>query len=221
MNEVLDSSSSKSISADDIPEPEFQRDFEISYSTYSNDGKSIIPLSGKKEKFTVQSFALPNEVLPKNEVKLTSKGESVDSQKFDFNIVREAPRLSEKSYLLFLVSSKYLTDHDQDERGKLKLQTRKEYLSNYSLFSEPEIIIDDIQDEVINWIVEYYPAVREAKKQYDLDLEAMAEMFSLDLNEINQLGIKVGESPEAILRKHHEYNGAIQAKKRGTSKSIV
>lgn len=50
VNEVLDSSSSKSISAEDIPEPEFQRDFEIPYSIYSDDGKSIIPFTGKKGK---------------------------------------------------------------------------------------------------------------------------------------------------------------------------
>lgn len=220
VNEVVDNSASVSITSEDIPEPEFQKDIEISYSTISSDGKSVQLLSGKKEIFTIQSFALPYDVISKNDVRLTSKGESVESSKFDFNLVREAPRLSDQSYLLFLISSKYLTDHDQDERGKLRLQTRKEYLANHGLFSEPEIVIDDIQEQVVNKIVDRYPLVREAKEQYDLDLENMADMFSLQMDEIKQIGVKVGESPESILRRLHEYNGAIAAKKEAQVKAL-
>ncbi|MBD5195349.1 MAG: ATP-binding protein [Bacteroidales bacterium] len=220
VNEVIDSSASLSIISDDIPHPEFQKDFEISYSTISDDGKSVIPVTGKKEVFTIQTFALPNDVISKNDVRLTSKGESVESSKFDFNLVREAPRLGDQTYLLFLISSPYLTDHDQDERGKLRLQTKKEFLANHGLFTEPEIVIDDIQCRVMDRIIDRYPLVKEAKEQYDLDLENMADMFSFDIDEIKQLGIKVGESPESILRRYHEYNGAIAAKKEAKVKTL-
>lgn len=219
VNEVLDSESSKTLTSDEIPSPDYEQTFDIFYSTVSSDKKSVIPYKSKKAKFTVQSFALPHDVITKNEVKLTSKGESVDASKFDFNLIKEAPRIGE-TYMLFLISSDYLTDHDQDERGKLRLYTKKELLSSNNLFSEPEVVVDDIQDHVVNVITNRYPVIKDAKDQYELDIENMAAFFSLDVKELRNIGIKVGETPESILRRYHEYNGSIRAKKEAQVKSL-
>lgn len=221
VNEILDTESQETLSASDIPLPSFQKEIELCYSVASDDKKTILPLKGKKVKFTIQSFGLPFEFLPKNEIYLTSKGETVDTSKFDFGLIKEAPRLGD-SYMLFLISSDYLTSHDQDERGKLRLMTKKDLLASYQndAFAEPEILIEDIQDNVINVITEKYPLIREAKEKYDNDLEKMAELFSLDIDELRRMGVRTGESTESILKRFHEYNGCIQAKKEAQVKSL-
>lgn len=219
VNEVEDVDHAEVLSSQDIPVPDFQKEFKIPYSSVSSDGKEIVHLSNKFAKFNIQVFPLPYTVISKNEVKLTSKGESVDTSRFDFNLIKDAPRIGE-TYLLFLVSSDYLTQHDQDERGKLKLYSRKEYLSSHGLFSEPVIVIEDIQDNVIDRITDHYPQIQKAKEQHELDLKEMADFFSLDYAEIRNLGIRSGDSTEAILRRYHEYNGSIQAKKEAQVKNL-
>lgn len=219
VNEVKATDECTTLTREDIPNPDYEHRFEIHYSTISDDKKSVIPIKSKKAEFTVQSFALPYDVISKNEIKLTSKGESVDASKFDFNLIKEAPRIGE-TFMFFLVSSDYLTSHDQDERGKLKLYTKKELLSSNNLFSEPEVVVDDIQDVVVNVITERYPVIKDAKDKYDLDIENMAALFSLDVQELRNIGIKVGETPESLLRRYHEYNGSIRAKKEAQVKSL-
>lgn len=221
VNEVLDSENQETLSSIDIPHPHFQKEVELTYSIASNDKKSILPYKGKTAKFTIQSFSLPYDVIPKNEIYLTSKGETVDSSKFDFSLIKEAPRLGE-TYMLFLVSSEYLTTHDQDERGKLRLLSKKDLLASYqnNAFAEPEIIIEDIQDNVLEEIVKKYPLIKEAKEKYDSELEKMAELFSLDIDELHKMGVRTGESTESILKRFHEYNGSIQAKKEAQVKAL-
>ena len=218
VNEVEDTTSIKFLTSEDIPLPDYHKTLEIPYSTISEDGKSIIKLS-KTEMFTIQSFPLPYDELNKNEVKLTSKGESVDSSRFDFNLIKDAPRLGE-SFLLFLISSEYLTEHDQDERGKLTLVSRKDFLNSRNIFSTNEIVVEDIQEQVVNNITEHYPVIKSSKQQYDQSLQEMAEFFSLDISEIKNMGVRTGESTESILRRYHDYNGAIQAKKEAQVKSL-
>lgn len=221
VNEVLDTESQETLSSEDIPLPSFHKEVELYYSAASDDKKTIIPIKGKKVKFTIQSFGLPYEVISKNEIYLTSKGETVDTSKFDFELIKEAPRLGD-SFMLFLISSDYLTSHDQDERGKLRLMTKKDLLASYqnNAFAEPEILIEDIQDNVVEVITERYPLIKEAKEKYDNDLEKMADLFSLDIDELRKMGVRTGESTESILKRFHEYNGSIQAKKEAQVKSL-
>lgn len=219
VNEILDNSSTQILTKEDIPDPDCEEELRIPYSILSDDKKSLIKLSGTESKFYIQSFALPVNVLSRNEVKLTSKGETVDATKFDFSLIKEAPKVGD-TYMLFLISSEYFTSHDQDERGKLRLFTRKELLCSNNLFLEPEIVVEDIQENVIGIIINRYPSIREAKANYDLDLEKIASFFSLDLDEIKKMGVKAGESTESILRRFHEYNGIIQAKKEAHIKNL-
>ena len=100
INEVEDADSLRTLTAADIPDPDFDNSITIPFSTLSDDGKSIIQLSNQIADFRIQSFPLPYSVITKNEVKLTSKGESVDSAKFDFNLIREAPRIGGVIYVV-------------------------------------------------------------------------------------------------------------------------
>lgn len=218
INQVEDSECTRFLSSEDIPSPDYQKEVDVQYSTVSDDGKEIIRFA-KKAKFQIQSFPLPTSVINRNEVKLTSKGESVDARNFDFSLIKEAPQLGD-SYMLFLISSMYLTEHDQDERGKLKLFSKKELLSSHNLFPEPQIVIEDIQDTVVDSISTHYPMIKKAKEQHELDLQEMADFFSLDFDEIKQLGVRVGDTTEAILKRYHEYNGNIQAKKEAQVKTL-
>lgn len=218
VNKVEDTASTCLLSSEDIPVPDYQKEIDVNYSTISDDGKEIVRFA-KNAKFQIQSFPLPNSVISRNEVKLTSKGESVDARNFDFSLIKEAPQIG-SSYMLFLISSPYLTEHDQDERGKLKLYTKKELLSSHNLFNEPQVVIEDIQDRVVDTISKHYPVIREAREQHELDLQEMAEFFSLDFNEIRKMGVRVGDTTESILKRYHEYNGTILAKKEAQVKTL-
>ena len=48
----------------------------------------------------------------------------------------------------------------------------------------------------------------------------MADLFSLDIDELRKMGVRTGESTESILKRFHEYNGSIQAKKEAQVKSL-
>lgn len=80
------------------------------------------------EKFEIRGYKLPSSILPKNEVRLTSKGESFATPGCDFALITEAPRIESHICFLFLISSNYLTQKDSDVRGNLDIYTRSHFL---------------------------------------------------------------------------------------------
>lgn len=221
VNGVLDSDSSVSISVEDIPEEDYNEKIDVHYSTLSDKGDSVISCS-KTEEFIIRSYKLHSAVLPKNEVRLTSKGESFSHQGFDFSLITEAPRIENGISYLFIISSDYLTSKDSDVRGSLNLYTKSEFLNKRNLFTgKQEILIDDIENNAITSISNHYPALQKAKDKADDNLRKVAEMFSIDYELMEKAGVRCSDSDFNILKKVYNFNADVKAESDAKIKDIV
>jgi hypothetical protein len=217
---VHDVSNDCYIKDDDIPNADYEDVVKVPYSKLSTDGKSLIK-SSKTESFDIKSFQLPASIQKKNEVKLTSKYETVDVSGIDFSFVQDSPKIG-TGYLLFLISSPYLTNKDTDLRGNLQIYSKKDYLKNRTLFTkEEEILVDDIQEKATNSIIEKYEPIRKAKENFDNKIDELAEIFSLNRDVLNNVGYKVGDTDQEILKRVYEYDAEVSAKQDASIKSII
>ncbi len=220
VNDVHDADSDCKITSEDIPNPDYNDIVHVNYSKLSLDEDMIIKTQ-RSEEFNISSYRLPISIQKKNEVKLTSKNETIEVSGMDFSLVNDSPKIDD-GYLLFLVSSPYLTQQDSDLRGQLSVYSKKDFLKKRNLFtSEEQILIDDIEDKVTTSITTHYEAIGKTKERNDSNIEELAEMFSLDRNILNEVGCKSGESDQAILKKVYEYNANISAKHDAGIKSVM
>lgn len=210
LNDAHDQSQDKTINKDVVPSADYQKDFTLHYQLYDKDKKDFIDVKGKTEKFKVASYLLPSSLQSKNQIKLTSKNETVDSKGFDFSFLEDTLKIEGK-YMLCLVSSNYFTINDTDERGNLQLVTKSNFLKDYDAFKlqEPRIFIDNIQDHVVTTVTEHYPEIKKAKEKYVEDLNNLIELFSLDPETVNKVGLRYGESKASFLKRYKEYDAEL------------
>ena len=221
VNGVFDNESSVSISIEDIPTEDYNDSIQVHYSTLSAKGDSVLSCS-RSEEFVLRSYKLPSNILSKNEVRLTSKGESFSHQGFDFSLITDAPRIEQGSSYLFLISSDYLTLRDSDVRGSLNLVTKKDFLTKRNLFTgKQEILIDDIENGAIASISTHYPALQKAKNKADDNLKKVAEMFSIDYDLMEKAGVRCSDSDFSILKKVYNLSADVKAESDAKIKSIV
>lgn len=212
INDVKDVAQNKSINKDSIPSPDYQTSFNLNYQIYDKDKKNFVDVKDKNELFLLSSYLLPPKLQSKNQIKLTSKNETVDANDFDFSFLEDALRIDNK-YMLCLISSNYFTINDSDERGNLQLLTKADYWKSNDVFvqNSPHIFLDDIQDNVENQITEHYPEIKKAKEAYDEDLEELIKLFSLNRDIINKMGYKYGETKASFLKRYKTYDAELEA----------
>ena len=212
INDVKDVAQNKSINKDSIPSPDYQTSFNLNYQVYDKDKKNFVDVKEKNELFLLSSYLLPPKLQSKNQIKLTSKNETVDANDFDFSFLEDALRIDNK-YMLCLISSNYFTINDSDERGNLQLLTKADYWKSNDVFvqNSPHIFLDDIQDNVENQITEHYPEIKKAKEAYDEDLEELIKLFSLNRDIINKMGYKYGETKASFLKRYKTYDAELEA----------
>ena len=193
---------------------------QVNYSKISVDGNTIIKTPNTEE-FIINSYSLPCSIQKRNEVKLTSKNETVEVSGIDFSLIKDSPKIN-NSYLLFLISSSYLTQQDSDLRGQLAIYSRKDFLKKRNLFSgEEQILTDDIEEKVTSSITTHYKSISKVKESFEAQIDELAEMFSLDRTVLNEVGYKAGDSDQSILKKVYEYNADISAKHDAGIKSVM
>ena len=128
------------IQSQDIPPIDKSIHKNIFYYSILSDGKSFEKID-KLETFNLFAFKIDKQLLEKNAIKFTSKGEIVSGTPIDLEILLEEDNIDGSRYL-FLISSTYLDSKDSDTRGFLNIRTREEAKkansqSNY-LLDEPE-----------------------------------------------------------------------------------
>lgn len=220
INSICDKDSVQVITGKDIPQPDYTDSVQVNYSKISVDGNTIIKTPNTEE-FIINSYSLPCSIQKRNEVKLTSKNETVEVSGIDFSIIKDSPKIN-NSYLLFLISSSYLTQQDSDLRGQLAIYSKKDFLSKRNLFSgEEQILTDDIEEKVTSSITTHYKSISKVKESFESQIDELAEMFSLDRRILNEVGYKVGDSDQSILKKVYEYNADISAKHDAGIKSVM
>ena len=213
INGVLDHSKNKVITGETIPPADMTEVFSLCYQTYDKTKKDFVN-TNNKEHFSVNSYLLPSNILRKNEVKMTSKDETVETTSLDMSFLDKTSRIGDK-YMLCLVSSDYFTKRDDDERGKLLLKSKQDIIKTNDIFEmeSSHIFVEDIRHEVVNKITTKYPQIRKVKEDFESELERLVEYFALDRNIIDTIGYKYGETTESFLRRYKSYNAEISAKK--------
>ena len=220
INSIHNKDSDQIITGKDIPQPDYTDSVQVNYSKISVDGNTIIKTPNTEE-FIINSYSLPCSIQKRNEVKLTSKNETVEVSGIDFSLIKDSPKIN-NSYLLFLISSSYLTQQDSDLRGQLAIYSRKDFLKKRNLFSgEEQILTDDIEEKVTSSITTHYKSISKVKESFEAQIDELAEMFSLDRTVLNEVGYKAGDSDQRILKKVYEYNADISAKHDAGIKSVM
>lgn len=220
VNGVLDLESSQEITNEDIPESDYEETVSIHYSALSEKGNSVIPCS-KKEDFTIRSYKLPTSLLPKNEVRLTSKGESFNHLGFDFSLITNSPRIESGISYFFLISSDYLTGKDTDIRGSLELVSKSDFISKRNLFTgKQEILIDDIEEQTTQSISKRYPSFQKVKDEASENVHKIAKMFSIDEDLLEKAGVKCTDSDVNVLKKVYNFSADVKAEADAKIKGI-
>lgn len=221
INEVKDNERCREVNSEDIPVADLNSSFSLKYQLYDKDKKSFVDTK-EKERFNILTYLLPGRIQKKNEIKLTSKNETVDAVNFDFSFLDKSSKIDDK-YMLCLVSSDYFTRQDSDVRGRLHLKTKADLLKANDLYEikEAHIFIDSIQQEVVKKVVSKYPEIQKVKEDYEQELEHLIDLFGLDRSVIAKIGYRYGENTASFLRRYKEYNAEIAANKEASMSNAI
>ena len=194
----------------DIPDVDYHDEVEVPYKAINDTLDGFIKIK-ESETFKIDSYLLPSNVQKKNEIKLTSKNETIDADNVDFSFVERA-KVSEGKNMLCLISSDYLTNQDTDVRGKLQLYTKAQFLKKKNLVKSvgKQIFIDDVHDEVSDKISKHYPSINKIKEESNDDINQIVEDFSLDTQLIENIGRMTGEKATDFLGRYYDAEAELE-----------
>ena len=190
------------ITTTDFPNIDKTETVELQYSKIAANGKSIEKLDKTKE-FKIDAFRIESSLIDNNDLKLISKGEIVEESEIKLESIPKGEHVKGFRYI-FLVSSEYIDDRDTDMRGILNIPAIDNFTKNRNLFTEEEILLEEIQDGVNNKINTMYPEIEEVKKEHIEQLEKLKEMFLLDEETASTINISINDSESKILEKFYE-----------------
>tara|TARA_B100000378_G_C18049586_1_gene412892 strand:+ start:250 stop:2379 length:2130 start_codon:yes stop_codon:yes gene_type:complete len=194
----------------DIPEVDYETPFHVNYSEINGDGKKIIP-TDEVEKFHLKSFVIDKDKLEKNSLSLVSKGQI--AKKLKIENLSSSDHISGKRYL-FLLSGKYIDERDSDNRGDLKIPTQEEFKDkSHELFSDKEILIENLQSNANEIINDYYSEIKKKKEDKQRNLRKLMDMFLLDRETVEKLNITINDSDAEILKKVYQSDAQSVAKR--------
>ena len=209
------------IVAKDIPAIDKQDNVTLNYLKLAEDGKGLVPVDNKTEIFNIKSFKIKKKYLQKNEVKFTSKDETVEQLKIKLPFLPETETFEDCRYLM-LVSSTFLTEGDDDVRGNLKIASRNKLSSVGSdAYNEEDIYIEDIIEGISEKVKSLYPELEQKKQEFDDNIEKLKKMFLIDDETLKNIKIYPGESDSTILQKIYEADAKLVAKKDAELKRLV
>ena len=220
VNGVHDTTKDKTISEQNIPDVDYHDEVEVHYKIMNETGDGFVEQK-ELETFEIDSFLLPSSVQKRNEIKLTSKNETVEAANVDFSFVGKA-RIKEGKNMLCLISSSFLTNQDTDLRGNLNIYTKEEFLKerNKLDFEDKHLFIDDVQEKVTDKITTHYPAINKIKEESEEDINQVVEDFSLDKEVIASMGRKTGEKASDFLSRYYHSDADYQKENTQKLKSL-
>lgn len=200
------------IKALDVPDSDYDDNFELNYKKIKENGEGFDTLS-RKEVFYISTFLLSKKIQKKNEIKFTSKNETVDVSNIEFEAINRLSNIEGK-HMLCLISGDYLTNQDSDERGKIKIFTKEEFKRRRNLWNANMelIFVDDIQEQVCNKVVSHYPKIKKVNDVINNELDEVIELFSLDRGVIDKIGNVNGVSTSEFISRYTQYNAEVEAK---------
>jgi hypothetical protein len=208
---VPDSPNAKTITKQDIPDVDKSEDINVFYSKINMEGK--VEKSTDAEMLNLKSFKINQSELPKNSIKLVSKGEIAKGIKLD-SIAPDD--LIEGNRYLFLLSGSVINNADADTRGNLHIPTEAEFKKSFgepNLFPEEIVTIDEIREAANEKINTLYPEIVEHAEQKRIKIESLKEMFLLNDETIARANIKPADDEAIALEKIYKADSEIVAKK--------
>lgn len=208
----IDLLSTASIKANDIPEVSHEDEtILIPISRMSLDMKRIENTNEKVE-VKIKSYKLSQHQLKRNSVKVTCKGEVVDSVKVKLDCLPSEMRI-DSSYFLFLLSSQYFDDNVGDNRDSLEILSKTEFKKRAKQYGkiEPQIVLDDLEKKVSDKAGEMYSEIREQRELYNNQLALLKKTYLLSDEALAETDIN--DSVEEILKKAYSYDAKLIAER--------
>ena len=211
INGIVDTENEKSITQQDIPDADKVDDINVYYSKINMEGK--IEKTENVEILNFKSFKIDQNKLPKNSIKLVSKGEIVNDIKLD-NLA--ADDLIDNNRYLFLLSGSIIDNADSDTRGNLYIPTEADFKKSHgeaNLFEEEIITLEEIRETTNEKINAIYPEIAKHAEQKKIEIEALRDMFLLNEETIKRVNIKPSDDEKTALEKIYKADSELVAKK--------
>ena len=175
------------IEAGEIPQIDNETTFHVRYSLMSEDFKRI-DKQDETETFNIKAFKIGVRQLEKNEIKLTSKNEVVEGTNFKLSGLSHEDHIDGNRFL-FLVSSNFIDELDEDARGDFELLNKTDFKKRAKEIgsSEPSILIDDIEEGANTAILSLYEEIRAKEEEHEEHIEELKQMFLLNDETVQSL----------------------------------
>ncbi len=203
---------SRTIAIEDIPTASHEDEIiHIPVSQMSSDMKRI-ESSNNNVDISIKSYKLPQGQLKKNAVKVTCKGEVIDSVKIKLECLPSDMQI-DSSHFLFLLSSPYFDEHVGDTRDTLEILNKAEFKKRARQFGsiEPQIILDDLEAKVSDKASEMYKEIASQQEVYEKQLAALKQTYLLSDAALEDADIN--DSVEDILKKAYTYDARLVAER--------
>jgi len=200
------------IKAKDIPEVSHKDEtISVPVCKISSDMKRI-ENSDEKVDIIIKSYKLSQTQLKRNSVKVTCKGEVVDSVKVKLDCL-PSEMLIDSSYFLFLLSSQYFDDNVGDNRDTLEILNKTEFKKRAKQYGkiEPQIVLDDLEKRVSDKAGEMYSEIREQRDLYNDQLALLKKTYLLSDEALAETDIN--DTVEEILKKAYSYDAKLIAER--------
>lgn len=198
------------IESSDIPEIDKAEKITINYSKLGSNGKELIHTDNLEE-FIINAFKMHKTSLKENSMKFTSKDEVIENFDLELNLLSKEESI-EGNHFLFLVASDYLDDRDTNERGELEIFSRDDFEKAGNLFSEEEILLDEIETSLNSTILRLYPEIQQVKEEHEFNFQKLKDMFLLSDDFDDGINISVNDSEKKILEKFYSEEAKRSAK---------
>lgn len=202
----------RTIKTEDIPDVSHDDEtINVPISKISSDMKRV-EISDDNIEVKIKSYKLPQGQLKKNSVKVTCKGEVVDSVKVKLDCLPADMQIG-NSYFLFLLSSQYFDNRVGDSRDTLEILNKKEFKKRAKQYGmiEPQIIMDDLQEKVSDKAGEMYAEISEQKEIHANQLATLKKTYMLSEEALTETD--VNDTVEDILKKAYIYDAKLIAER--------
>lgn len=161
---------------------------------------------------TIKSYKLSPEQLKRNAIKVTCKGEVVDSVKIKLDCL-PSDMLIENSYFLFLLESEYFDNLVGDDRDSLEILNKTDFKKRAKQYGsiEPQIVLEDLATQVSNKAGEMFSEINKQKDVYTATLELLKQTYLLSDEAISE--IDMSDNVEDILKKAYAYDAKLIAER--------
>lgn len=203
---------SRTIAIEDIPTASHEDEkIHIPISQMSSDMKRI-ESSNNNVDISIKSYKLPQGQLKKNAVKVTCKGEVIDSVRIKLECLPSDMQI-DSSHFLFLLSSPYFDDRVGDTRDTLEILNKTEFKKRAKQFGsiEPQIILDDLEAKISDKASEMYKEIASQQEAYERQLAALKQTYLLSDAALEDADIN--DSVEDILKKAYTYDARLVAER--------